>query len=224
MKRKISEFIPFWKRIFHPEHKRNPEFYALKTKDLAQVEKCDSEGPWGIFYSDLDKVEDYLKFKIRTHISKRINNYSEEKPFKVFDLGCGAGVALNELKKKFGAKIRTVGLVLKLPDSFLNKSQGLEKLDRLIEGRLAEINPRESFDLIYSHSGATVYESKRLESVQKIIGWLRPGGVAILEISKINNELKTLLMQNGIKKYSFRKRIGFRNPVLEFKKPKRILP
>jgi ubiquinone/menaquinone biosynthesis C-methylase UbiE len=67
---------------------------------------------WTSFYTKIIDIERTIGFPIRTIINKRIVNFSEKKPFKVLDLGCGGGVALGQLKTQFGAKIKTVGLVL----------------------------------------------------------------------------------------------------------------
>ena len=67
-------------------------------------------------------------------------------------------------------------------------------------------------------------------AIEKVVSWLKPGGVAVLDIRlkegphifgdarRIDaNEIKTLLMQNGIKSFSLRR------GVLQFQKPFRKL-
>ncbi|MFH1239617.1 MAG: class I SAM-dependent methyltransferase [Candidatus Diapherotrites archaeon] len=218
-------------RISKSEAGRRPEKAQLDARrkeeylehDRYGVEDERTKKGWPAFRSELWKVEKNLQTNIVEYVQERISKFSEKTPFKVMDLGCGAGVALKELKGRHRKKIKTTGVVLRK-----TSGETYGGVDRLIEGDINQINPREKYDLIFSNAGATFYTRLKTTAFERVISWLKPDGRAILEMGHMSedtlNELKTLLMQNGIKNYELRKDTAVGGIILDFIKPVPKLP
>jgi len=215
-----------WARIKRPEAKRKP-IRAKVASDASELYKrMDLKGSWFIFGWSLKEVELGLDVGISAITKKGVRGLKKGEKYSVLDAGCGPGSALGDLKKSFGNRVRTVGLALKK-----TPGESYCGVDRLIEGRLTKVEPREKFNLIYSYSGAHFFEELNLTAVEKTINWLKPGGIAVInidisnrgipvsEVSQIKKEIKTVLKANGIKRWELKK-----DKVLIFKKPKRKIP
>jgi len=221
-----TELPDYWMRITTPEDVRAPERKGEDDFFKPDYRHWDLFSQWPSMDKSIEAVEQNLNYPIRGAIRSRIADYSEQRPFKVFDLGCGGGVSLKALKDEFGGKIRTVGLVLER-----TPGEAYAGVDRLIVGDVNEVTPHERYDLIYSVIGATSYTNLKTTAVGKIVSWLRPGGTAVLHMGRakdvneeILDEMKTQLRQNGIPedKWDVQERKGY--SFLYFKKPQRKLP
>ncbi len=233
-KKRKNQLPNYWQRIARPEEERDwqrAHSDSTKLRNLNLMEN-DRYRKWNIFHSQVKDVEEGIGFKIREEISRRIGKFSERNPFKIFDIGCGSGVALAQLKKQFGKNIKTVGLVFaKTP------KEKYGRIDRLLIGDINKIIPRERYDRIYSYQGAIVHTEMKTTAVQRAIEWLKPDGTAALDIGELHaqdpvlNEIKTALRQNGIKDYKLEKSPSYHfsrtktpGQVLIFKKPAIKLP
>ncbi len=222
----------FWQRITRPESKRAGDRTRSEESKEERSREADRTRGWGTFHTKLRELKRETGFDILNAIKSGIGNFTEDRPFKVFDLGCGGGIALGQLKKKFGTRIKTVGLVFER-----TPGQKYNHVDRLIIGNVKKVQPKESYDLIYSFQGAIAHIEMKTTALERVIAWLKPGGTAVLDIGELHlqdsrlGEIKTLLMQNGIKDYKLDVLRTYRYSrsetpcrVLIFKKPVRKLP
>ena len=216
----------FWKRISRPEIERGTG-KELSERHWARLAKKDLLGRqrWPINGTPLEAIEWNLGYPLSSEIRERIE--SGKKRVNILDAGCGHGTTLKELKQKFGSSVRTVGLTLQ-------KSDGVDYagVDRIIEDRIERVEPKESFDIIFSHSGAHFHSKQKLAAIQRTIFLLKVGGDAVIDLATNNlgsgvperHEIKTLLRANGITQWNLRK-VGQGKPVvLTFTKPKIKLP
>jgi SAM-dependent methyltransferase len=139
-------------------------------------------------------VERNLNFPITHYISNRMQNHNKENPFRVAELGCGPGTALNTLKNKFGESIYTVGTILALP--FGNEKNDIRGVDELLVGELKDIKPSCHFDLIYSAVGALFYTHLKRTWVRKTFEWLDHGGAAVLETGSLEKKEVTTILKD----------------------------
>jgi SAM-dependent methyltransferase len=216
----------FWKRISRPEIERGTG-KELSERHWARLAKKDLLGrqTWPINGTTLENIEWNLGYSFIEEISKRLS--SGKKQVRVLDAGCGVGTTLNNLKQKFGNSVRTVGLTLqKTP------GESYSGVDRIIEDRIERVEPKESFDIIFSYSGAHFHSKQKLAAIQRTISLLKVGGDAVIDLATNNlgsgvperHEIKTLLRANGITQWNLRK-VGQGKPVvLTFTKPKIKLP
>ena len=197
---------------------------ALDDMKIKMAKDLDRGGGWLSFRTPLPIIEHVLGVKIGDRISRAIGSYSQRRPFKVLNVGCGAGTALAELKERFGNKIKTVGAVMeKTPGE---KYKGV---DRLLVGDIKSANPRERYDLVYSYIGAVIHSGLKTTVLDRIISFLKPGGQAIINIGgpgplqePLLNEMRTLLDKKGIRDYRFARSAAI--PTLVFRKPLKRLP
>jgi len=212
LKRKLPKG---WARIGRPETKRSPERAEIEEIMAGEHRKKDKAGRWLYFTTPIWGVEEGLGARFSPIIRQAIRRNRSGKA-TVLDLGCGAGSALQDLKRQFGGSVKTVGQVLERTPG--EKYGGV---DRLIEGEITKIVPRESFDLIYSYSGSVRGTRLKQSTVEKVVGWLRPGGTAVIDIGLLGiigeaeiDEIKTTLKVNGIKRWRFTKKgaLAFRKP------------
>ncbi|MCX6801936.1 MAG: class I SAM-dependent methyltransferase [Candidatus Diapherotrites archaeon] len=208
-----------WTRIGRSEAERFPAKAIGDRLRSAIAGFKDMDSHWDLWGASLGQVNDFCGFDIEAHIRERISNLKPGKIFKVLDAGCGPGSTLAEIKKKFGNRVKTVGLTVKR--SFYSSYDGV---DRLITGSITEVNPREQFDFIYSFSGAHLMTELKETSIQRTIGWLKPGGTAFITLPLDRMEpdtfrnIQTTLRANGIKE------TGFYGIFFFFTKPERKLP
>ena len=221
----------FCRGLFHTEAKREPgraRIDELKREDYLEHDRQGSENKrtkkgWPAFRTELWRVEENLQTNIIKYLQDRISEFSEKKPLKVLELGCGAGIALKSIKSRYPKKIRTTGTVLGR-----TRSERYTGVDRLIEGDINQINPRGQYDLIFSSAGSTFYTKLKTTALERVISWLKPEGRAIVEMGHVSKkqlpELKTLFMQNGIKNYKIRTDKIVGSTIFDFVKPAPKLP
>ncbi|GEM_PF-3762749 len=189
----------------------NPKLRAEKE----QAARNDKRRKW-FMKTDLELVERFLNVSLRDGIRNML--LSRRRQVRVLDLGCGYGITLRGLKKEFGKEIETYGLT-----ATRLGSQSYRGVDHLLVGHALEVKPAVKFDLIYSHIGPPYHSERWLDVVEKTVGWLEPGGVAILQVKfgegpSVNSlvaqpAIRELLESKGIKSHNL-----FQN-VLSFKKP-----
>ncbi len=166
----------YWQRTGRTETEQKLCRLPEEQKEMRAREN-DKTHRWNLFHTQLREIKHELGFDILKSIEKTINKFSEKRPFKVFDLGCGGGTALGQLKKKFGTRIKTIGLVLERTpkEKYLN-------VDRLIVGNVKNVKPRENYNLIYSFQGAIANTRMKTTALQQAISWLKPDGTAVLDL------------------------------------------
>jgi len=218
MSAKRKGFLPeFWRRITRPELD-DPTVAKRHSSALREVIKHDRRGDWKFFFRpSLDSLRLRMHVDLEKEVREKVNAAATTgKKICVADLGCGAGTALNELKMEFGDKIRTVGLVLARTHG--EKYGGV---DKLYEGDVSEMRMHEVFDFVFSAPQSAFSRSELPRtSLERILKRMRSGGKAMLYLNQLAlpDELKTILVQNGVKKFEFR------GNILSFTKPKSKLP
>ncbi|GEM_PF-2973786 len=210
----IKKRFLYWQRIARNEIERRPKRAEIEKIKERQRKDRDRHANWGDFRTGLRGIRKNLGFDLLAEAKARIARHNEKNPLKIFDAGCGAGIALAELKRKFRSKMRTVGLVLeKTPGE---KYAGI---DRLLVGNILMVEPHENFDIIFSHAGAIWHTNLPTTAIERTVQWLKPGGIAMLEINPTYyEEFCTVLRRNGITKWRYNYR------ALVFRKPARKLP
>ncbi len=196
-----------WVRLGRPERERRRFAFSNETASFPSVEIFDRRSLWNVFGSNINVIEHDLNFRIRDHIRSLFSNNS--RVVNVLDLGCGKGVALNDLKRLFGDRVRTFGQV-----AAVSPSEKYEGVDRLLVGsltlpdkplRLVRVNmgmnveldknmvfrARPIMDLIYSYFGTSYHSFLKLTVLEEVIKWLRPGGIAVIQFDCFSpNSLK----------------------------------
>jgi SAM-dependent methyltransferase len=218
----------YWARTFRPEEERNPAKFNLEERGVKTMKRTDQEIHWVMRSSGIKEVQNFLNHSINFEIKERLK--AKKKVF-VLDLGCGSGRTLNDIKQLFGNRVHTTGQVLQKPK--FNK-ESYTGVDRLLEGELRNIKPKNTFDIIYSHFGATAYTELKATAVEKIVQWLKPGGIAVLDFGGVgssiltglyNKELLTILRQNGITPKKIKKTLILRRiKKIVFEKPVPKIP
>ena len=210
----------FWKRVLKPEAERDERRgWAEGVKGRRRVDE-DRRGAWKYFRTPLNAIEKRLGVDISGLARALAEKRGGKSQVKVLDLGCGNGIALAQLKKEFGASVKTVGVVEER-----TPKETYSGVDRLLVGNMLGLQPRESYDVIFSHMGAVHHTPLQTTAVERVIGWLKPGGTAALEMrhafaegSPVVQEVLTVLAQNGIKDWKYK------GDVLVFKKPAPRMP
>lgn len=90
----------------------------------------------------------------------------------VMDVGCGEGVFLSQLKRRFKKNITTAGVSLKRPSNDKN-------IDVLRIQQAERPSFSKSFDLIFSVQ-MTSYSNHRASVLKNIFRALKPGGIAFI--------------------------------------------
>jgi len=234
-KAKEDKLPDYWERIGRAEEAKHPGRLEKELNLLKAFKKGDREAKWNFFDTSIETLEKDLGAGIQGYISDRIHRHSKENPFKVLDLGCGNAKALRQLKDRFKDRINVVGYNLAEPEDV-----SFEDLDRHLTGEITSVNPHEGYDLIYSRKGAFNHTHLPITTLEKVVKWMKPGGIAILQRDNLNlerkssqvgreekmreyNEIKTSLRRNGIDpKHAHI--TGWRKDVLVFQKPHRKLP
>ncbi|VVC00737.1 Methyltransferase domain protein [uncultured archaeon] len=215
-------FSPFWERVFRPEGERLPNRAEREATKVRIGRVYDREGRWFVFGTPSHAVEEKLGFPLTDYILRQIgsNGFSEKHKFGVLELGCGTAEMAGHLKSRFGENMRYVGQVLER-----TKGMPYAGVDRLIEGEIRRLAPRENFDLIFSGESSALHHTLlKQTAVEKIMHWLKPGGLAVLDMGctpdggAYSNGIKTILLQNGIRDYTWN---SFK---LTFSKPAPRLP
>jgi len=215
---------PFWRRVSRSEAERNRELREGEAIDSIERVNTGRRGIWPCFRTPLNTIEERLGVNItglvRALIEKNMPLFIEKRggksPVKILDLGCGSGAALAQLKWAFGTGVKTTGIVEERTPNEVYSGVG-----RLLVGNMLRLQPGEKYEVIFSHKGAVYHTPLQATAVERVIGWLKLGGTAALEMkhvftegNPVVQEVLTVLAQNGIKDWKY---IGnmlvFRKPV-----------
>ncbi|MCX6799109.1 MAG: class I SAM-dependent methyltransferase [Candidatus Diapherotrites archaeon] len=192
------------------------------SEDLKRLRRVDMDQrkAWQYFRTPLDVIEKRLGVDISGMARALAEKRDGKSQVKILDLGCGRGTALAQLKQLLGASVKTVGVVEER-----TPKEGYSGVDRLLVGNMLQLQPRETYDVIFSHMGAVHHTPLQTTAVERVIGWLKPEGTAALEVrhafaegSLVVQEVLTVLAQNGIKDWKYK------GNVLVFKKPAPRVP
>ncbi len=231
--------VPFpWRRLGRSERTRKPNNYAREVSIFdGYVTARDIRATWGVFETGINNAKRILHFDIKRHVAALLSK-DNVRVVNVLDLGCGKGVALNDLKRLFGDRVRTFGQV-----AAVTSNEKYDGVDRLLVGSLTlpekplklvdkskvvNVNldkcrvfrPRPIMDLIYSTYGPAYHSFLRLTIFEEVIKWLRPGGIAVIHFGtpynrlELKNELAVLMKQYGVKEWFIKK-----GGILYFEKP-----
>ncbi|MCX6802738.1 MAG: class I SAM-dependent methyltransferase [Candidatus Diapherotrites archaeon] len=221
--------LPEWVRTGRPEKERAP-WRVKKEKDYREsciAQDLDPNPKSYVVNNSISEIEKWSRVNIRGIIRTGIKKLGGKRPFAVLDLGCGQATAATQIKQEFQDNARVVGVTLeKVPGADYGG------IDRLVKGNIHEVKIGGQFDLIYSWTGAVRHTYLTASAIEKVIGLLRPGGVAVIDIGRMEPqfgwdkwrkqllEIETILKANGIRRMHY----YAKRDLLVFSKPNIRLP
>lgn len=152
-----------------------------------------------IYYTDsnLTKYNYLFNAKIDRFLAARIKG---KKKASAWDIGCGQGIFLKELKQKFGNTIFTAGTSLSRPPKKIKgKTIGTKGIDAFFVTRLSKPNKRfqamkEKFDVIVCNAGE-VQNMPIHEVLNKVLSRLKPGGRAYLDFGPWAQSVQKIIIE-----------------------------
>ncbi len=152
--------------------KELPEVFVSSLKNQKGLQRFMHDG------RSLDDLLDESSTECLPGLKLELDKLSKDEFVKVLDLGCGKGEVVRELQDRYkNWQIHGVDL--------LPKDDGY-KTGNIVGGEAAHLPyGSDTFDLVYSKYAYT-YFSDKINAVREVLRVVKPGGVAIMQISPGN--------------------------------------
>lgn len=145
---------------------------------------------YSVMGSSLPLVERAMDFSVRHWVKSRYA--TSQKPVRVVDFGCGTGVAITALARKFGKQVDAMGFDRKLYSTWLKNNhvrfvhEEMNSFDRIFKP--------ETVDIVYSYHGLwhplNENPKKRLLFLGKIVRSIKKGGILVCNFQHTSREMR----------------------------------